>query len=144
MAGGFGTTFANDIIKLIFTATAIANIADNASSSPLTNIYIGLHTASPSGANQNTNEAAYGSYARQAVARTGSGFTASTNTCALASQLSFPACTSGSETETHFSCGVAVSGATKLLFWGTISPNISVSTGVTPQITTAAFLTLGT
>jgi hypothetical protein len=33
-----GDTFENDLVKLIFNATAIANIADNASSSPLTNL----------------------------------------------------------------------------------------------------------
>jgi hypothetical protein len=31
-----GNTFENDILKLIFNATAIANIADNAAASPLT------------------------------------------------------------------------------------------------------------
>jgi hypothetical protein len=144
MVGGFGTTFANDLIKLIFQATAIANLADNATSSPFTLLYLGLHTASPSGANQNTNEAAYGSYTRVSVARTSGGFTAATNTCALVALTSFPQASSGTETETHFSVGVGASAGTKLLFWGTITPNISVAIGVTPQITTAAFLTLGT
>lgn len=144
MAGGWGTTFANDLLKLILQATAIANIADNAGTSPLTNLYLSLHIASPSGANQNTQEATYTSYTRVAVARTSGGFTVSTNTAALASLTSFPAATGGSETETHFGLGVASSGATKLLLWGTVTPNIVVSNGVTPQITTATFLTLGT
>ena len=39
------STFDNDLLKLIFNATAIANIADNAGSSPLTNLYLSLHTA---------------------------------------------------------------------------------------------------
>lgn len=38
-------TFDNDFLKLIFNATAIANIADNAATAPLTNIYLSLHTA---------------------------------------------------------------------------------------------------
>ena len=42
-----GNTFENDWMKLIFNATAIANIADNAASSPLTNLYVSLHTADP-------------------------------------------------------------------------------------------------
>ncbi len=42
-----GNTFENDLLKLIFNATAIANIADNAGSSPLTNLYVSLHTADP-------------------------------------------------------------------------------------------------
>jgi hypothetical protein len=39
--------FENDLLKLIFNATAIANLADNAASSPLTNLYVSLHTADP-------------------------------------------------------------------------------------------------
>jgi hypothetical protein len=31
-------TFENDILKLIFNATAIANLADNAASAPLTSL----------------------------------------------------------------------------------------------------------
>ena len=66
-----GNTFENDILKLIFNATAIANIADNAASSPLTNLYASLHTADPGEAgDQTTNETSYTSYARVAVART--------------------------------------------------------------------------
>ena len=63
----------NALLDLIFKATAIANIADNAASSPLTNLYVSLHTSDPGEAgSQTTNECAYGSYARVAVARSGS------------------------------------------------------------------------
>ena len=44
---GKSSTFDNDWLKLIFNATAIANIADNAATSPLTNLYVALHTADP-------------------------------------------------------------------------------------------------
>jgi hypothetical protein len=36
----FGNTFENDLLALIFNATGIGNIADNAGSSPLTNLYV--------------------------------------------------------------------------------------------------------
>lgn len=144
MAGGWGSTFANDLLKLLLQATAIANIADNAATSPITNIEYALHTASPSGGNQTTSEAAYTSYARVPVARTSGGHSVSTNTAALVSLTSFPAATGGSETETHFSAGTAHTSTGKVLFWGTVTPNIVVSNGVTPQITTATMLTLGT
>jgi len=42
-----GNTFENDLLKLIFNATAIAGIADNAGSSPLTSLYVSLHTDDP-------------------------------------------------------------------------------------------------
>jgi hypothetical protein len=144
MAGGWGSTFANDLLKLILQATAIANIADNAGTSPLTNLYLALHTASPTGGNQTTSEAAYTSYARVAVARTSSGFDVSSNTANLHALTSFPAATGGSETEAYFTLGTASSSTGKVLFWGTVTPNIVVSNGVTPQITTATMLTLGT
>jgi len=32
--------FENSLLKLIFNATAIANLADNAATSPLTNLYV--------------------------------------------------------------------------------------------------------
>jgi hypothetical protein len=36
---------------------------------------------------------------------------------------------------------VAASGASKILYSGPISPTIAVSTGVTPQLTTASTVT---
>lgn len=87
---GAGDTFENDIAKLILNATAIANIADNASASPLTNLYIALHTADPTGAgSQTTSEANYTGYARKAVPRNSSGFTISGSVGNLTSNVSF-------------------------------------------------------
>lgn len=132
----------NDYLKLIYNATAIANIADNAASSPFTNIYVALHTADPGDAGtQATSEATYTSYARVAVARTTGGWTVTANSVSPVATIGFPAATGGTNTITHFSTGVASSGATKILHSGTVSPNISVSTGVTPQLTTATAIT---
>lgn len=139
---GTGATFANSLLKLIFQATPIANIADNASSSPLTNLYWSLHTADPSAGNQTTSEAAYTSYARVAAARTSSGFTVSTNTVVPFATVGFPAATGGSETETYAGIGTLTSGAGVILYAGSISPTIVVSNGVTPQLTTATTLTM--
>lgn len=139
MATGKGATFINDFLKLLLNATAIANIADNAGSSPLTNLYLSLHTANPAASgDQTTSEAAYTSYARVAVARTTGGFTAaSAQSSALVATASFPAATGGSETETYAELGTASSGAGKLLYFGQISPTLAVANGVTPQLTTA-------
>ena len=137
-----GNTFENDWLKLIFNATAIANIADNASASPLTNLYASLHTGDPGEAgDQTTNECAYTSYARVAVARTSGGWTVTNNSVSPVATIGFPACTGGTETATHWAVGTASSGAGKLLYSGTVSPNISISTGVTPQLTTASAVT---
>ena len=67
-----------NILKLIFNATAIANIADNAAASPTTIIAVALHTADPGDAGtQATSEATYTSYARASTARTSGGWTCS-------------------------------------------------------------------
>lgn len=137
-----GDTFENDWLKLIFQATAIANIADNAATSPLTNLYVSLHTADPADAgNQTTSETAYTSYARVAVARTSGGWTVTGNSVSPTANIDFPACTGGTATITHFGIGTASSGTGKLLYSGTVSPNISVSSGVTPRLTTASTVT---
>ena len=137
-----GNTFENDFLKLIFTAVAIANIADDAASAPLTNLYVALHTSDPGEAGaQNANECAYTSYARVAVARTAGGWTVTAASVSPAAEISFPACTGGTETATHWSVGVAASGATKVLYYGTVTPNISISSGVTPKLTTATACT---
>lgn len=116
-----GNTFENDLAKLIFTATAIANIADNAASSPLTNLYVSFHTADPGEAgDQTTSETSYTSYARVAVARSGSGWTVTGNSVSPAANVDAPQCTGGSATLTHFGVGTASSGTGKLLGSGTL------------------------
>lgn len=136
------TLFDGQLLSLILNGTTIANIAINATSAPITNIYMSLHTASPGvGGNQTTNEAAYTSYARQAIVRTSSGFLISGATATLVANVNFPAATGGSETETYIGFGTAVSGAGELLYFGALSPTIAVSSGVTPQVTTGTTIT---
>jgi hypothetical protein len=135
-------TFENDWLKLIFNATAIANLADNAASSPLTNLYVSLHTADPGEAgNQTTNETSYTSYARVAVARTSGGWTVTNNSVSPVANIDFPAATGGSGTITYFGVGSASSGTGVLYYSGTVTPSITVSSGVTPRLTTASTIT---
>jgi len=137
-----GNTFENDWLKLIFNATAIANIADNAASSPLTNLFVSLHTADPGEAgDQTTSETTYGSYARIQIARTSGGWTVTNNSVSPVANIDFPQATSGTATITHWAVGTATSGAGKLLYYGTVTPNISVATGVIPRLTTASTVT---
>lgn len=140
---GKSTTTSNNWLKLLFNATAIANIADNAASSPNTNLYVALHTADPTAAGtQSSNEIAYTSYARVAVARTTSGWTASSaaSTSPVAN-INFPTGTGGSGTATYFSVGMLSSGAGIILYSGTVTPNIVCGNGVTPTLTTASTIT---
>lgn len=137
-----GLTFDNDFLKLLFNGTGIALIADNTATTPLTSLYLALHTADPtSSGNQSSSEVTYTSYARAAVARTSSGFTVSTNTATLTSAVNFPAGTGGTGTATYFSVGTAASGTGKILYSGTLSPSIVCGNGVTPQLGTGTTIT---
>jgi len=136
-----GATFDNDWLKLIFSGTSIANLADNTATSPLTNLYVALHTADPTAAGtQASNEITYTSYARVAVARP-AGWTVTGASVSPAATITFPAGTGGSGTAAFWSVGVASSGATKILYSGAVSPTIVTGNGVTPQLTTATVIT---
>lgn len=140
-----GDTFENDLLKLIFNGTAIANIADNAGTSPLGSLYVSLHTADPGEAGtQTTSEATYTSYARVAVNRVAGtgGWVVTGNSVSPGSLVSFPPCTGGTNIITHFAVGTASgTSAGKILYKGTVTPNMSVSTSVTPQLTTSSTIT---
>lgn len=140
---GKGDTFENDILKLIFNATAVANMADNAASSPLTNLYVSLHTADPGDAgNQTTSETAYTGYARVAVARTTGGWTVTGNSVSPVANIDFGTCTaSPGAAITHWAVGTASSSTGKLLYAGTVTPNITMATSVIPRLTTASTVT---
>jgi hypothetical protein len=138
-------TLENGILEHILNNANIANIGDATGlrgSSTAGSLYLSLHTADPGEAgDQTTNETNYTSYARVAVARSGAGWTVTNNSAALAAIASFPACTGGTATITHFGLGTASSGAGVLLFKGAVSPNLSVSSGVTPRLTTGTTIT---
>jgi hypothetical protein len=134
--------FETDLLELIFNGTAIADLAENDTTSPATDLHVALFTADPGEAGTLTSEANYTDYARVAVARSGAGWTVSGNAVTPAAEIAFPQASAGSETITHF--GVLV-GATQeagyLIYSGTVTPNIAVSAGVTPRLTTASSIT---
>ncbi len=141
-----GGNVEQDILKLVFNATAWANYADNAAVSPQTNVAVALHTADPgTGGNQTTSESAYTSYARVSVARTSGGWTVSGTGPASVSPvaaITFPAGTGGSGTVTFFSTGKTGGGATDILWSGTVTPNIVTGNAITPSLSTATTITL--
>jgi hypothetical protein len=128
------------ILALLFNATAIANIADNASSGALTSLYVSLHTADPGEAGtQATSETGYTGYARIAVARTSGGWTVASGSCSPAANIDFGECTaSPGAAITHFGIGTASSGAGVLLYSGTVSPNVTLAVGVVPRLKTSS------
>jgi hypothetical protein len=135
----------NGLMLLLFNNTNFALVGDATGlrgSSTAGSLYVSLHTGDPGEAgSQTTSECAYGSYARQAVARSGAGWTVTSNSVSPAANISFPEATSGTETVTHFGIGTDSSGAGVLLYKGAVTPNIAVATGVTPRLTTASAVT---
>lgn len=134
------TATCNSILALIFNATAWADIAENDSSTPATNLYLSLHTADPGvGNNQLTNETSYTNYARIAVARTTGGWDVpSGGATANAALAQFAQCGVTGATITHVAIGTASSGAGTVLYAGELSSSLAVANGIQPQFAAGA------
>lgn len=126
----------NSILLLIFNGTAWADLAENDTTSPATNLYVALHTADPTESGNATSfEASYsGPYARQAVPRSGSGWTVTGNSVTNADLIQFPQ-SSSSQTLTHFSITTASSGTSPILYSGELSASVPITSGGQPQFT---------
>jgi len=129
------TSASNSILALIFNATAWADIAENDSSSPATNLYLSLHTADPGvGGSQTTNETSYTNYARIAIARTTSGWDVpSGGATANAALAQFAQCGASGATLTHVAIGTASSGTGLVLYAGALTSSLAVANGIQPQ-----------
>ncbi len=135
-------TFETDLLELLFNNATLALIGDATGlvgSTTAGSLYVSLHTADPGEAgSQSTSEATYTSYARVAVARSGSGWTVSGNGVSNAAVVAFPAATGGTNTITHFGVGTSSSGAGLLLYKGALDSSLAVSSGITPEFAIGA------
>lgn len=141
-----GNTFENEFLLHVFNNSDIANVGDATGlrgSSTAGSLYVSLHTADPGEAgDQTTNETAYTGYARVAVARSGAGWTVTGNSVSPAANIDFGECTaSPGAAITHVAVGTASSGTGKVLYKGTVTPNITMATGVIPRIKTTSTVT---
>ena len=134
--------FENGLLSLIFENANYANVGDATGLRGSTTagvFYISIHTANPNETgSQNTTEAAYGSYARQSVARSTTGWTVASGNADNDSAINFPQASSGSETETHFGVGSDSSAAGNLFLWGALAAGLAVSSGITPSFAAGA------
>ena len=125
------------LLDLLFLNSDWANIGDAGglqNSASAGSFYISLHSADPGETgNQTTNEVAYTSYARVAVARTSGGWTRTTSTIANTALVQFPQCTGSTATATHFGIGTDSSGTGNLLMSGALTSSLSISNGIQPQ-----------
>ena len=130
--------FEDKILTLYFINTDAANIGDAAglqASVTAGSLYISLHTADPGETgDQTTSEAAYPApYARIGKARSATEWTVATGTADNDNAITFAECTSGSETETDFGLGFAVSGAGSRDLNGALGSALIVTTNVQPE-----------
>lgn len=134
------TEFASDLLLLIFNAVGIAGLADDAAT-PSATLAVALHTADPGvGSDQTTNEISYTGYVRKDVARDASGWTVDTLTGSVSptENIDFAQMLGGAGgTVTHFSVGVS----NKVLYVGTVTPNLVVVNGSRPRIKSTTTIT---
>ncbi len=143
MASGISDASEIKAMLLLFNNTAWANLGDTSGVQPsgaAGSLFVGLSTGTLSDTStQTTTQAAYGSYTRVAVARSSAGWTCSAGTATNAAAVTFPACTSGTETETDFTVGLITgTGAGDVLYWGVLTAPLAVSTGITPSFAIGA------
>ena len=144
------STYAQGLLQLIFNAvnTNLPGLVLNATASPVTNLYVSLHTGALTAASsQQTNEVTYTGYTREAVTRATAGWNVSSNagTVTLVNNLTFPQCGMADTTDTISYFGVGCSQTTAnagtLLYWGAVSPAITMATNVTPILTSSSTIT---
>lgn len=139
-------TFENDLMLLIFNNTNIANIGDAAGllgSTAAGTFWYSLHTADPGETGTAvTSETAYTGYARVSAARSGAGFVVTGNSVSPGANVDFGECTAAAGGPiTHFGVVNTASGAGKLLYSGTVTPNITMAVGVIPRLKTTSTIT---
>ena len=139
-------TFENDLMLLLFNNTAIADIGDAAGLRATTtagSLWWSLHTADPGEAGTAiTSETAYTGYVRIAGARSGAGFVVTANSVSPGANVDFGECTAAAGGPiTHFGIVNTASGAGKLLYSGTVTPNITMAVGVIPRLKTTSTIT---
>ena len=143
--------FEHYLLELIFNnegspTLEIGDATGLRGSSTAGSLYVALHTAAPDSpgenpSNQSVNECDYTGYARQAVARSTSGWTVTdssgTTTVKNAAEISFQQCTGGSNTAIFFSIGTRGEDTSpadsEVLFFGELTASLAISSGITPR-----------
>ena len=139
-------SFETDLLSHIFTNAAIANVGDGAglpAAATPGNLYIRLYTSAVTVDDSTIGtECAYTGYVTGgvAVARSGSGWTVAGNNASNAAAITFGACTAGSETVRYFAVFLDNSTNTDShrLYWGQLTSDLAVSSGITPEFAIGA------
>lgn len=139
-------SFETGLLGLIFSNVAIANIGDATGIPAATtagSLSIRLYTDAIA-VNDNTigTEAAYTGYVTGgiAVARSGAGWTVAGNNASNAAAITFGACSAGNEVIRYFAIWKDNSTNTDShrLYWGQLTSDLAVSSGITPEFAIGA------
>lgn len=138
------TTSANALQDLIYKGTAWADVAENDTTSPATDITVGLHTSAPVTSSQSSNEVTVGqwnTYVAKVVAR-GAGWDAAVAGASKNTALAqFVEMVSGTGcTITHVS--TAINGT--IIHYGSLTASRTVSAGIQPQFAANALVSTQT
>ena len=138
MAGSKSNDWETGVLDQLFLNSSVTLVGDAAGLLPSAaagSLYVSLHTADPGEAgSQTTNETAYTSYARVAVARTAGGWSRTGSTVSNVANVDHPNCTGlPGGNITHFGIGTDSSGAGRLLYSGDLTSPIVMGVGVIPR-----------
>ncbi len=142
---GFTNQRETDILDLYLTNVNAPNIGDAAgllASATVGSLHLGCHTTGLTDADtaQNSFEATYTGYARQAVPRNVSNWTVTGDTGSNDNLIQFGEMTAGGPiTITDVGFGFALSGVGYLDGFGAVVANLVVNNGVNPQLAPGAF-----
>jgi hypothetical protein len=138
--------FENQLLLHLFNNSAIANVGDGtglpAAATP-GSLYVRLYTSAVTVDDSTIGtECAYTGYVQYgvAVARSAGGWTVSANNASNTAAITFGACTAGSETVRYFAIwktNVDVTAANRL-YWGQLTSDLAVSSGITPEFAIGA------
>lgn len=126
------TSACNSILALIYNATTWADVAENDTTSPMTDIEMALATVTGAVADtMSTNEATYTNYVRQTVVRTTLGWDApSGGATANAAAIDYPQC--GVTGNTIVAAKTGKTGAGQVFHYGDLNAPIAVSSLIRP------------
>jgi hypothetical protein len=135
-------TAETNFLALIFQNANYASIGDATGlrgSSTAGSFQISLTTAAPADTDsQTTNETAYTSYGRVAVARSSGAWTATSGNSDNVAAINFPTCTGGTSSIVGFGIGTDSTGTGNLIFNGALTATLAVSNGITPSFAIGA------
>jgi hypothetical protein len=137
---GFSDAAETSILALIFTETTWTDVAEN-ESTPATAFDLHLHTDDPEDANASTeHECDYTDYAEEEVDRGTAEWTVSATDPTQVvhdNEIAFTvAGTTTADTVTH--CSITLAGSEIIIATAIVTPNLVVSTGVTPTFAAGA------